>query len=78
MSLPEAITKLQQDILDLESERDSLYLRNIELVSLISNYKTLLDAFKLVSTSPSLYDKWVSTLQGTPRPVEEEPPVSNP
>ena len=81
--MSDPIIKLTTDIADLEKERDDMYVRFSEIKTLLENYKTLLNAFQLVSSDPDLYDRWVATAENTPRPKPtpppaEEPPVSNP
>lgn len=63
------IEKLVSDIETLEKERDDMYKRFEEIKTLLENYRTLLTAFKLVSSDPALYDKWVDTVKQTPKPV---------
>ena len=65
------IEKLIKDIETLEVERDTIYKRFDEIRTLLDNYKTLLAAFKLVSTDPDLYDKWVATVNATEKPTPE-------
>ena len=71
------IEKLVTDIETLETERDTIYKRFEEIRVQLENYKTLLVAFKLVSTDPDLYDKWVATVNATEKPKLPEPVVSN-
>lgn len=73
------VEKLIKDIEDLETERDTMYKRFEEIKSQLQNYQTLLAAFKLVSSDPVLYDRWVETVNLTekPTPMEPTPEVSN-
>ena len=62
------IEQLQIDIAALETENNQLYKRMTEVRTSLANYKTLLQAFILVSSDPDLYDRWVATVKATTRP----------
>lgn len=77
------IETLRQEISDLEKSAEELDKQRVSTGEQLLRKRKLLIAFDLVSTEPELYDKWLQTVQETPRPEEpkpseEEPPVSNP
>ena len=77
------IETLRQEISDLEKSAEELDRQRASVGEQLLRKRKLLVAFDIVSTEPELYDKWLQTVQETPRPeptppvVEEEPPVSN-
>lgn len=74
------IETLRQEISDLEKSAEDLDKQRASIGEQLLRKRKLLIAFDLVSTEPELYDKWLQTVQETPRPepTPEEPPVSNP
>ena len=77
------IETLRQEISDLEKSAEDLDKQRASIGEQLLRKRKLLIAFDLVSTEPELYDKWLQTVQETPRPEPtpppaEEPPVSNP
>lgn len=62
------VEQLRLDIAALETERETIYDRTHVINGLLQKYKTLLAAFEIVSKDPVMYDKWLATVEKTPRP----------
>jgi hypothetical protein len=62
------IVTLKSEIKDLEKAAEDLDKQRASIGEQLLRKRKLLTAFDLVSTEPELYDKWIQTVQETPRP----------
>ena len=72
MSSP--IDTINAEINTLKDEQEKLYQRFAEIDMLLKSKQVIVDAFTLVSQSPTLYDAWKSQVILTKRPDEPIPP----
>lgn len=69
------IETLRQEISDLEKSAEDLDKQRASIGEQLLRKRKLLIAFDLVSSDPELYDKWLATVQETPRPELPKDPV---